>query len=153
MSDSDRGGMGCLGPILGVVALFVILGMFNSGSGSSGSSSSSSSSSSYSSSGSSSSSSTGTVNGYSVDEYNADVDYLRGVLEAAKYYDHRLDDMEVSYDFTTQSQVDEWNECVESYEAAAAEYNSALASFKSKYNISGSTLEGDPDTITPPGYK
>ena len=77
VSESSNGS-GCLVWVVVLVVLFVGYSMFG-GSGSSSSSSSSSgakSSSSYSSSSSSSKSKGDTVNGYSVSEYNADVDRL-----------------------------------------------------------------------------
>ena len=121
-----------------------------------GCSSSSSGGSSSSSSSSYSSSSSETINGYSVAEYNSDVDYLAGLLSDAQYYDNALSQMGDPNSFTSQEQVDEYNYYVESYNAAADAYNSAAQAFSSKYGmaIDGTgTNQVDPDQIDLPPYK
>ena len=93
------------------------------------------------------------INGHPVSEYNADIDHLSGILSRAKGLNSRLEAMGDPNAFTTQAQVDEYNNLVNQYNSAADEYNSAAKAFSSKY---GSTIDGagtrptDPDNIDLP---
>ena len=93
------------------------------------------------------------INGHTVKEYNADIDRLASILSRAKSLDSRIEAMGDPNFFTSQSQVDEYNNLVDQYNSAANEYNAAAKAFSSKY---GSTIDGagsqptDPDNIDLP---
>ncbi len=97
-----------------------------------------------------------TINGYSVSEYNADVDNLERILNEAKSLDHRIEAMGDPNSFTSQDQVDEYNSLVDSYNSVSSRYNNAAKSFSSKY---GNTIDGagtrptDPDNIDLPSKR
>ena len=96
------------------------------------------------------------INGHTVKEYNADIDNLSSILSRAKSLNSRIDAMGDPNNFTSQSQVDEYNDLVDQYNAAANEYNSAAKAFSNKY---GSTIDGagssptDPENIDLPKKK
>lgn len=93
------------------------------------------------------------INGHTVKEYNADIDHLSSILNRAKSLDNRIAGMGDPNQFTSQAQVDEYNNLVDQYNSAADEYNSAAKAFSNKY---GSTIDGagsrptDPDNIDLP---
>ena len=93
------------------------------------------------------------INGHTVAEYNADVDNLSKILSQAKSLNNRIDSMGNPNNFTSQSQVDEYNSLVDQYNSAADQYNSAAKAFSSKY---GTTIDGagtsptDPENIDLP---
>lgn len=93
------------------------------------------------------------INGHTVSEYNADVDKLAAILSRAKGLRNRIDAMGDPNAFTSQAQVDEYNNLVDQYNSAADEYNAAAQEFSRKY---GSTIDGagtrpaDPDDIDLP---
>ena len=97
-----------------------------------------------------------TINGHPVSEYNSDVDNLAKILSRAKDLDHRIEAMGNPNNFTSQSQVDEYNSYVDQYNSTADEYNRAAKAFSSKY---GMTIDGagssptDPDNIDLPSKK
>lgn len=97
-----------------------------------------------------------TINGYSVREYNADVDNLAQILSRAKRLHDQLEAMGDPNRFTAQEQVDKYNNLVEQYNAAADEYNAAAKAFQSKYKMA---IDGtgsrptDPDNIDLPPKK
>lgn len=93
------------------------------------------------------------VNGYTVKEYNSDIDNLERILNNVKSLKSRIDAMGDPNAFTSQSQVDQYNSLVDQYNSAASEYNSAAKAFTKKY---GSTIDGagtkptDPENIDLP---
>ena len=93
------------------------------------------------------------VNGYTVKEYNADIDNLSRILSKAKSLKGQLDAMGDPNRFTTQDQVNKYNNLVDQYNTTANEYNSAAKAFSKKY---GSTIDGagtkptDPNNIDLP---
>lgn len=97
-----------------------------------------------------------TVNGYSIAEYNADIDELAAILANAKSLNNQLKSMGDPNGFTSQQQVDKYNELVDQYNAAANSYNAKAKAFSSKY---GSTIDGagskptDPSQIDLPKKK
>ena len=89
------------------------------------------------------------INGHTVAEYNADVDNLSSILSQAKSLKSRIDSMGNPNAFTSQSQVDEYNNLVDQYNSAADKYNSAAKAFSGKY---GSTIDGAGTNPTDPEY-
>lgn len=89
------------------------------------------------------------INGRTVAEYNADVDNLSSILSQVKSLKSRIDSMGNPNAFTSQSQVDEYNNLVDQYNSTADKYNSAAKAFSSKY---GSTIDGAGTNPTDPEY-
>jgi hypothetical protein len=94
-----------------------------------------------------------TVNGYSIEEYNSDIDDLATILNRAKNYDNQLDKITASGGPKTEAELYEYNYLVDKYNAAADEYNNAATEFSDKY---GDTIDGagsvavDPSAINLP---
>lgn len=96
------------------------------------------------------------VNGYSVDEYNADVDNLSRILNEAKSLNHQIEAMGNPDAFSEQWQVDQYNGLVDQYNACAQSYRDAVTAFNKKYATSAEGASGretDPDNITLPQKK
>ncbi|NGM17296.1 hypothetical protein GMI70_04635 [Eggerthellaceae bacterium zg-893] len=74
-----------------------------------------------------------TVNGYSVAEYNSDVDELSAILAEARSLYNRIEAMDDSAGPSTNEEVQEYNSFVEQYNEAADRYNAAAKAFVEKY--------------------
>jgi hypothetical protein len=92
---------------------------------------------------------------YSDSQYNSDLAKLERILSKAQDLDHRLDAMNPD-SFTSQSQVDEYNDLVNQYNNAADDYRETARWFADKYGmrIDGlGNIPTDPDNIQLPGRR
>lgn len=102
-----------------------------------------------------SSSNSNTVNGCSIEEYNADVDNLESLLSRARNLYHQIESMGTPNAYN-EAAVDAYNEAVDEYNSVASKYTDAARSFNNKY---GSGVDGigtaptNPDNIYLPKKK